>query len=152
MSSHTTYFCDVCNSDRETQQSADDGRAVTYTEYPVGDGWAEFTKRRASGYGEDEMHVCAHCLASPDFDGPWEGFAVSEWDENSAKNVEKGRAHAEVFRHAQETLGTWDRWYWRGVKQVFDSATSYPYGYRVGPKMEDGRFSPGDQVYERRAA
>lgn len=145
MSTHTTHFCDCCNSDRETSRSDDDGRAVTYSEYPVGDGWAEFGKPYTDRWGDKqtaEYHVCAHCLADPEFDQFGYG-AIPDWDTHSQENLENGRKHAGAFQWAQENLGTWERFGWRGVRQVFDK---YDYGYQPGPKLADGRFSTSDKV------
>lgn len=151
MSTHTTYFCDHCNSDHESDRRYDGGAsAITYSEYPVGDGWAEFEKPYTDRGGDrrtEELQVCAHCLADPEFD-PASYGAIPEWDTGSRENFEKGRKHAEIYADALERLGTPDRWGRRGVTQVFDDATSYPYGYQPGPKLADGRFSTSDQIRE----
>jgi len=147
MSTHTTHFCDDCNSDRDRSHGDDDGHAINYSEYPVGDGWAEFGKPYTDSLGYTrtaDYHVCAHCLADPEFD-PVRYGAISDWDTQSRENLEKGRKHAEAFAWAEEHLGTRDRWGWRGVRQVFGD------GWRTGPKLEDGRFSPSDKVYAKAA-
>lgn len=153
MSTHTTHFCDCCNGDREITHGDDDGHAINYSEIPTYDGWAEFEKSYIDRSGDKrtaEYHVCARCLADPDFDQSHYG-AVAGWDTQSRENLEKGRKHADAFAWAQEHLGTPDRWgFPRGVRQVFDG--SYAYGYRVGPKFADGRFSASDRVPEARAA
>lgn len=140
MSTHTTHFCDHCNADHDITHGDDDGHAITYSEYPPGDGWAEFRAGRPKSIHADEIHICAHCLADPDFE-PDEGWWIAEWDGESKDNLARGRAHAERFRWAQEHLGTKDRWGFRGVRQVFVRVA-----YRVGPKLEDGRFSPSDRT------
>jgi hypothetical protein len=145
MSTHTTYFCDHCNYDRETTRGSDDGSAITYTEYPVGDGWATFEEPYIDSFGHNrraEVHICAYCLASPEFE-PRPRWTIPEWDTESCKNFERGRAHAEAFVRAQETLGTRDRWGWRGVQQALGYQ---PYGYLVGPKLANGKFEARDAV------
>lgn len=144
MSTHTTYFCDECNSDHDIQHGDDEGHAINY-EYPAFDGWAVFQRpyTASGGYkSTEEFHICAHCLADPEFNP--EGYgSVPEWDTQSCENVEKGRRHAEAFTWAQEHLGTPDtRWSTiRGVLQVFGGGS-----YWTGPKMHDGRFSTSDRV------
>jgi hypothetical protein len=147
MSTHTTHFCDYCNSDRDISygHNDDDGHAINYSEYPVGDGWAEFLKPYTDrlGYKRDaEYHICAHCLADPEFD-PSRYGKIAEWDKASQENLEKGRKHGEMYAWADENLGSRDRWGRRGVRQVFGDV-----GYWFGPKMADGRFSPSDRVRE----
>lgn len=148
MSTHTTYFCDQCNSDRDITHGDDDGHAINFGELSTYDGWAEFEKPYVDRWGDTrnaEYHICAHCLADPEF-SPGSFGKVSEWDTESRKNLEKGRKHAEAFAWAEEHLGSRDRWGYRGVRQVFGS---YPYGYEPGPRLEDGRFSTSDKVRER---
>lgn len=146
MSTHTTHFCDNCNQDRDADhRHGDEGNAVTYSEYPVGDGWAVFEEPYVDSLGYDrkaEVHICAYCLASPEFK-PRSRWAIPDWDDDSRRNFERGRAHAEAFVHAQETLGRRDRWGWRGVRQALGHN---PYGYEVGPKLADGRFRSDDAV------
>lgn len=145
MSTHTTYFCDCCNSDRMSDRGDDDGHAVNYGELPTYDGWATFEKPYTDSLGYKrtaEWHVCAHCLADPEFDSTDYG-KIGDWDSSSLESFEKARKHAEAFAWAQEHLGTPEKWYVRGVRQVFGSV-----GYWVGPKMADGRFSPSDRVRE----
>lgn len=151
MSTHTTHFCDYCNSDRDITwgHNDGDGHAVNYSEYPVGDGWAEFQKPYTDFSGRPstyDVHICAHCLAEPEFDSARWG-KVSEWDSESQQNIEKGRKHGEAFAWAEEHLSSPARFGRRGVRQVFGDV-----GYSFGPRMADGRFCTSDRVIERRAA
>jgi hypothetical protein len=151
VSTHTTYFCDACNSDYDISAGEDDGHAINHGGLPAYDGWAEFQKPYTDSAGHRRMadyHVCAHCLAAPDFE-PDRWGEVPEWDDASRKSLEAGRKHGEAFAWAEQHLGTADRFGWRGVRQVFGS---YAYGYRIGPKLEDGRFSTSDRPVAARAA
>lgn len=155
MGSHTTYFCDRCNQDRDA--SWDGGASsVTYSEYPAGDGWAEFKVpyTDSGGYSSTyEVNVCAHCLADPNFT-PKPNWQIADWDNDSRERVENGRRLAEAFAWAEEALGTPGRWGRReGVRQVFHDRDGAPYGHCVGPKLDDGSWSTqfADWEYERAA-
>jgi hypothetical protein len=147
MSTHTTYFCDWCNQDHDA--SYDGGASGINYEYPPSDGWAEFGLPYTDSLGyaaTSEVHVCSRCLAIPEFE-PRPRWTIADWDTTSKENLEKGRKHAEAFDWAQEHLGTYDkRWCsYQGVRQVFNTGGSFGYGYLVGPKLSDGRFSPSDK-------
>jgi hypothetical protein len=147
MSTHTTYFCDHCNTDHDYDGSGG-AQAINY-DYPQMDGWAEFQEPYTSRLGyaaTNEIHICAHCLADPEFE-PRTAWKIGSWDDESRKNLAKGRAAAEAYDWALEHLGTRsDRWPYRsGVRQVIDDG----YGRQFGPLFEDGRLNSEDRVYAR---
>lgn len=131
MSSHTTYFCDHCNSDHDIQHPEDEGHAVCYDGLPTYAGWAEFRKPYTGYTGRPMMaenHVCAHCLADPEFADHDYG-EVAEWDTESLQSVAAGAAHAAMYADALESIGN-SRWP-HGVRQVFGD------GRLHGPRPHD---------------
>lgn len=144
MSTHTTYFCDYCNSDHDTDYS--DGRQAISHDYPPHAGWAEFEAPYVGYFGDTlkaEIHVCAHCLADPEFE-PRRGWTLPKWDDAARENVAAGRKLAEAYEWALEHLGRRDQWGVAGVRQVLEEF--YGYGHRPGPRFEDGRFRTDDVV------
>jgi hypothetical protein len=147
VSSHTTYFCDVCNQDLDNEGDRD-GRSAVCNESPGWCGWATFNVPVTGSTGfryTDEVHVCAHCLADPEFeDREW--GEIHGYDFESRQNLVAGRQHAAIFEAAQESIGTKTRWGWTGVRQKFERY------WNLGPRLDDGRFNSTDRVYVRAGA